>query len=69
MESPAKRSRSNLFNNLLEYWDGPATKISNQDFTYKNSYSYLKNATHLADGDEMDPDSDLVWSNLFTYEY
>ena len=63
MESPAKRSHSNVFKNLLEYWGGSAKDFSKQDFTYKNSYSCFKNATHRADDDEMDPDSDLVGRN------
>ena len=37
MESPAKRSCSYAFKNLLEYWDGSA-KLSNQDFTSEKSY-------------------------------
>ena len=59
MESPAKRSCSYAFKNLLEYWDGPAKFFSNQDFTLEKSHTYFKNATQLADSDEMDPDLDL----------
>ena len=60
MESPAKRSRSYAFKNLLKYWDGPAENLSNQDFTVNKSYTYFKNATHPADADEGDPDLEII---------
>ena len=68
MESPAKRSRSFAFKNLLEYWDG--AKLSNEDFTFKKSHTHFKNATQPADTNtnEVDLDLDLVDSNLLTYE-
>ena len=56
MESPAKRSCSYAFKNLLEYWDGPA---KNQDFTLEKSHTYFKNAIQLADFNDVDPDLDL----------
>jgi hypothetical protein len=60
IESPAKSSQSYAFNNLLQYWDGPAEKLSNQDFTYKKIHTSLKHATHPADTDGADQDSEIV---------
>jgi hypothetical protein len=63
IESPAKRSRSYAFKNLLQYWDGPAEKLeklSNQDFTYKKMHTSLKNATRPSDTDGADQDSEII---------
>ena len=59
-ESPAKRSRSYAFKNLLQFWDGPAEKLENQDFTYKKIHTSLKHATHPADDDGADQDSEII---------